>query len=282
MKDFFALVIFLFSLNSIVWAQPLSQKIRTAFEAFENDDYLKYGIASLTVLNAKTGETVFAKNQNVGLSTASTLKTVTTATAYSVLGSNFRYDTDLLYSGVIEDGVLNGDIIIRGSGDPTLGSENFEETKPDVILKRWTAAIKRLGIKRINGVIIADDALFNGQTAPRGWPWVDMGQYYGAGVSSLNWRENKFKIILLPKGKVGEKAQLAQTVPAFPYLEIINEVTIGKVGTGDQVYAFSAPYSQKIILRGTYAIDLRKEIEISLPDGAYAIATSLHTALKQQ
>src|SRR5690606_5154029 len=117
-------------------------------------------ISSLTVLNAKTGETVYAKNENVGLSPASTLKAITTATAYSVLGGNFKYETDLLYSGVIKDGVLQGNIILRGSGDPTLGSENFEETKPEVLLRRWVSAIKKAGIKQIKGAIVADDRLW--------------------------------------------------------------------------------------------------------------------------
>lgn len=281
MRNLFAITLFLLSFH-VAGAQPLKQKIAVAFESFEKDNNLKYGISSLTVLNARTGEIVYAKNENVGLSTASTLKAITTATAYSVLGGNFKYETDLLYSGEIKDSVLYGNIILRGSGDPTLGSENFEETKPDVLLRRWIDAIKKVGIKQIKGSLIADDRLLNGQTAPQGWTWEDMGQYYGAGVSALNWRENKFKIVMAAQGGVGAKAQLIRTVPALPYLNIINEVSIGQAGSGDRVYAFSAPYSDKIVLRGTYGMDLRKEIEISMPDGAYALAANLQTALQNE
>jgi len=281
MRTLFTVALFLLSLNSAD-AQPLKQKIASAFENFEKDNNLKYSISSLTVLNAKTGETVYAKNENVGLSTASTLKAITTATAYSVLGGNFKYETDLLYSGEVKDSILNGDIILQGSGDPTLGSENFAETKPDVLLRKWIAAIKKAGIKQISGSLIADDRLLNGQTAPQGWTWEDMGQYYGAGASALNWRENKFKIILSANGAVGAKTQLVRTDPALPYLNIINEVSIGKAGSGDRVYAFSAPYSDKIILRGIYGSDLKKEIEISMPDGAYALVANLQTALQKE
>src|SRR5690606_2219533 len=254
MKNFFTIIAISLSIQSVVFAQTLNQKITHAFEAFEKNDDLKYGIASLTVLNSNTGEVLYAKNEKQGMAPASTLKTVTTATAYSVLGSNFKYETDLLYSGEIIEGVLNGNIIVKGTGDPTLGSENFEETKAEVLLNRWIEAIKKAGIKKINGQIIADDTLFNGQMVPRGWTWVDMGQYYGAGVSALNWKENKFRVVISERGTVGNQAVILRTEPSIPYLDIVNEVIIGKAGSGDQVYAFSAPYSNKVILRGTFAL----------------------------
>lgn len=282
MKYLSTLTVTLLFFTQASLAQNLSQKIENAFEAFEQDPNMKYGIASITVLNANTGEMVYAKNEGTGLATASTMKAITTATAYSVMGGNYKYETSLRYSGQIDgDGVLNGDVIIQGTGDPSLGSENFEETKPENILAQWVSAIKRAGIKKINGSIIGDDILFNGQMAPSGWTWVDMGQYYGSSVSSLNWRENKFKIILSGKGKVGDPASLLRTSPNKPYLKIINEVTIGKAGTGDQVYAYSAPYSSFIVLRGTYASDLNKQIEISIPDGALDAAWSLQMALDE-
>lgn len=283
MKYFATLIIGFIALSEVATAQNLSTKIENAFEAFERDPNMEYGIASITVLNGNTGEVVYAKNEGTGLATASTMKAITTATAYSVLGGNYQYETSLRYSGTIDGaGVLNGDVIIQGTGDPSLGSENFDETKPETILAQWVNAIKEAGIKKIKGSIIGDDILFNGHMAPSGWTWVDMGQYYGSGVSSLNWRENKFKIILSGNGKVGDEARLQRTIPAKPYLKIINEVTIGKSGTGDRVYAFSAPYSSFIILRGTYAADLNKQIEISVPDGAHDAAWSLQSALERQ
>lgn len=282
MKVCFALValFFLFQLNA--FSQSLGEKVGKSFAVFEADRDLKYGIASLTVMNTRTGEIVYAKYDKLGMAPASTLKTITLATAYDVLGKDFKYETDLLYSGVIKDGVLEGDIIIKGSGDPSLGSDNFKETKTEVLLKRWTEAIKSAGIKRISGRVIADDSMFNGQMAPEGWIWSDMGQYYGAGVSALNWHENKMRVVFAAKGRVGDKATFVRTIPMSSEMEIINEVTIGPAGSGDQVYAYSAPYSTKIILRGTYGIDLNKEIEISMPDGAYEVAFGLSSALISQ
>lgn len=282
MKVYFAAAVLFFSFQFNVYSQSLAEKIGKSFTVFEADRDLKYGIASLTVMNARTGEVIYNKYENLGMAPASTLKVITLATAYDVLGKDFRYETDLLYGGVIKDGVLEGDIIIKGTGDPSLGSDNYKETKAAVLLKRWTDAIKAAGIKKINGTVIADDSMFKGQMAPEGWIWSDMGQYYGAGVSALNWQENKMRVVFAAKGRVGDKATFVRTVAMSSDLEIINEVTIGPTGSGDQVYAYSAPYSSKIMLRGTYGIDLNKEIEISLPDGAYEAASNLKTTLVNQ
>ena len=282
MKVYFVVVALFFSFHLNVFSQSLAEKVSKSFTVFEADRNLRYGIASLTVMNARTGEIIYSKYENLGMAPASTLKTITLATAYQTLGKDFKYETDLLYSGVIKGGVLEGDIVIKGTGDPSLGSDNYKETKAAVLLKRWTDAIKEAGIKRVNGTVIADDSMFKGQMAPEGWIWSDMGQYYGAGVSALNWQENKMRVVFAAKGRVGGHATLLRTVPVSPDVEIINEVTIGPAGSGDQVYAYSAPYSNKIMLRGTYGSDLNKEVEISLPDGAFVAASSLKSTLIDQ
>ena len=257
-------------------SQSLKQKIATAYDRFENDSQMKYGISSLTVLNAETGELVFAKNENMGLASASTLKTVTAATAYHFLGKDYTWETTLCYSGNISsNGTLNGDLIITGVGDPSLGSDRYDLAKSELILKKWADAITRLGIKNVNGYILSDDRLFGTQTMPGGWTWQDMGNYYGAGPSSLTWRENQFGLIFKPGNRVGDAAELVETRPAMDYLKIVNEVKTGPAGSGDNVYAYSAPYSSVIYVRGTYGIDLKKEILASVPDPAFDLATHL-------
>ncbi|ULT27673.1 hypothetical protein KUH03_13775 [Sphingobacterium sp. E70] len=68
-----------------------------------------------------------------------------------------------------------------------------------------------------------------------------MGNYYGAGISSLNWHENAFGIDFSPAAKVGAKAEIIQDTTRAPYLNIINETTTGRAGSGDNVYAYAAP-----------------------------------------
>lgn len=264
-----------------VTAQSLSQKIATAFHTFESHNSLAHGTASLTVINANTGQVVFAKNEKLGLAPASTLKTVTAAAAYHILGADHTFETTLSYSGEIDsEGRLKGDVIIRGSGDPSLGSDRFPRTLGQTILSNWVKTIKDAGIKKIGGAIVADDALYNGQTAPRGWTWQDMGNYYGAGVSALNWQENAVGVNFSVGTALGAPTKVTNTTADISYLQLINETATGARGTGDRVYAFSAPYSSRIYLRGTYGIDLKKTIYLSVPDGAYDAAYQLHRALE--
>ncbi len=278
MKNLLFLFLILFITQTS--AQSLQQKIETVYKRFETDSQLEYGTSSLTVLNAETGQVIFSRNGSTGLAPASTLKTITAATAYHLLGKDFTWETTLGYTGsVSSSGVLDGDVIITGTGDPSLGSERFEQARAETLLKRWTDALTRAGVKRIAGRVISDDRLFGSQTLPGGWIWNDIGNYYGAGPSALTWRENQFDLIFKP-GKVGGAAQLVRTEPALSYLKIVNEVTTGRPGSGDNVYAFSAPYSEIIYLRGTYGIDLKKAISASVPDPAFDAAFSLGNKLK--
>lgn len=279
MKNFLFLIL-VFSISS-AYAQGLKQKIENAYKTFESDPQLKYASSSLSVLNAETGDVIYSTNGNTGLASASTLKTITSASAYHILGKDFTWETTLGYSGSISaNGTLNGDIIITGGGDPALGSDRYDQSRSELILKKWADALQRTGIKDISGQIIADDSLFGTETMPGGWTWQDMGNYYGAGLSSLTWRENQFDMYFKP-GRVGEPAELLKTDPEMSYLKIVNEVKTGAPGTGDNVYAYSAPFSTVVYLRGTYGVDLKKAISASVPDPAYDLAYRLQNKLRQ-
>ncbi len=275
----------LFFLLSVVPVLALAQfpvaKLDQAYQNLVADEQAKYAITSLCVLDAQTGKIIYAKNENIGLATASTLKTITSATAFGVLGKDFKYQTTLAYSGKITaDGTLQGDLIIIGGGDPTLGSWRYEQSKEKVVLNTWVSAIKEAGIKKIEGAIIGDDSLFGTQSMPEGWIWQDMGNYYGAGGSSLTWRENQFDIHLKPGPSTGAEVGIQETVPAMPYLKVVNELKTGSAGSGDNAYAFLPPYSNLAYLRGTWGMGIGKAgISLALPDPAYDAAYRLQDTL---
>ncbi|MBE9602843.1 D-alanyl-D-alanine carboxypeptidase/D-alanyl-D-alanine-endopeptidase [Pedobacter sp. MC2016-24] len=268
--------------SSSLCAQSPIQKIDKAYATFLADEQTKYASLSLIVLDANTGKTLFAKNENVGLATASTLKTITAATAFSILGKDFQFQTTLGYSGSITaDGTLKGDLIIKGSGDPTLGSPRYQN-KESLVLSLWAEAIKKAGIKRIEGAVIGDDRIFGTQTTPEGWVWQDIGNYYGAGTSGLAWRENQFDIYLRPGAKTNDEVSVWKAVPEMPYIRMVNEVKTGPSGSGDKVYAFLPPYSNTAYLRGTWGLGIGKSsIAAALPDPAFDCAYRLQDTLKK-
>ena len=259
--------------------QTMKEDIAKAYEAFSQSSKLPNGMSSLTVLDGKTGQLIFGGNEAIGLPTASTMKVITSITALDLLGPDYRYTTKLAYTGDIDSlGTLHGDILIIGSGDPTLGSERYAETKAENILNKWVYSIRHAGINNIAGSVIADDRYLNGYDAPPTWTWEDMGNYYGAGISGLNWQENKVGI-RFSATNVGKPTFISGTSDPLPGVHLINEVITGANGSGDQVYAFAAPYTNSIFLRGSYGRDLKKSVEIALPDPALALAQQLTDAL---
>ncbi len=263
-------------------AQTLNQKLQTAFAHLEQDTQCKYASVSLTVLDAKTGEKVFSAHPNMGLATASTLKTITSITAYNLLGKDFQYQTTLGYNGSISaDGTLKGDLIIKGGGDPTLGSWRYDSTKENTVLKTWVEAIRKAGIKKIEGRIVGDNTVFGTQKIPDGWIWQDVGNYYGAGTSGLCWRENQFDL-KLQQGKAGSEVKVLKAVPAMPYLQFSSELLTGNPGSGDRSFGYLPAKNSIMYLRGTYAQDLTKRsISLALPDPAYDAAFRLADTLRR-
>src|SRR5215469_10147144 len=130
--------------GELTFAQTLQTRLQHAFDRLQQDSQCKYASVSLTVLDAKTGETVFAANPNMGLATASTLKTITSITAFNILGKDFQYQTQFGYTGTIDtDGTLNGDLIIKGSGDPTLGSWRYAGHHENDVLTQMVSALQK-------------------------------------------------------------------------------------------------------------------------------------------
>jgi D-alanyl-D-alanine carboxypeptidase/D-alanyl-D-alanine-endopeptidase (penicillin-binding protein 4) len=273
------LIAILLLLGNCLHAQSLNQKLQSAVNHLQQDAQSTYASISLTVLDAKTGEVIFSANPNMGLAPASTLKTVTTITAMNLLGPDYRFKTTLAGSAggsLGADGTWNGNIIINGGDDPTLGSFRWEETKESFVLHQFVEGLKKAGIKKINGSIIATGT----NHPPQGWIWQDMGNYYGAFPNNLCWRENLYDILLRPT-QVGKQVAMAGTVPAMPYLQFINQLITGATGSGDNAYATLPVNSNKVFLQGTYAIDQEKrKIAAALPDPAFEAARRLKDTLE--
>lgn len=258
-------------------------KATAAMSQFLDDSQNQYALASLTVLNAETGEEVYQHNGNVGLASASTLKVLTASTAYALLGKDYTYKTRLLYSGQVKNDTLYGDLIIKGGGDPGLGSWRYDDSKPEAILHEWLTAIQNKGIKYVSGQIIGDADIFDTQNIPDGWSWEDLGNYYGAGASGLTWHENQYNLFLNPGTKEGEKVQILRTEPVIKDLRFINELKTGKSNSGDQVYIYAASYRPDIFVRGTAPANHPNfKVKGAIPDPALTVAQILKSELSKQ
>ena len=146
-----------------------------------NDPVLRNANWGFVVYDPKTKKIISSYNENASLIPASTTKLLTTETALNLLGENFRWITQLEYSGTIEDGILNGNLYIVGSGDPSLGTNKAGAYSYREIISDFIAAAKDKGIKKINGDIIIQTGVFKlnkSQSLPESIVWLENGNYY--------------------------------------------------------------------------------------------------------
>lgn len=281
MKKITLLLLLLGALN--VYSQNTNSVLNSAWSNFTSDPAFKHASLSLYVINTKTGKPVLEENSQMGLAPASSLKVVTSASAYALLGPDYTYKTGLSYTGKIENGVLHGDIIITGSGDPSLGSWRYESTKEERIIAEFLAAITKQGINKITGNVLVDERLWTGEITPNGWIWQDIGNYYGAGARTLSWRENQYDLLLKSGSQVNSAVEIVGTIPEYVVdLNIEPVLKAAAKGTGDNAYIYLPLNERHGFVRGTIpAGENRFKISGAMPDGALQLALTLEAALKK-
>ena len=152
--------------------------------------YMRGASFSLVVKDVQDGRTVYSYDTERLQSPASVLKTVATATALELLGEDYRYPTTLEYDGILENGTLKGNLYIKGSGDPSLGSSHFAPGQ-NKFLTTWIAALQKAGIRHITGSVISDESIFDTEGASIKWLREDMGNYYAPGSYGLSIVANR-------------------------------------------------------------------------------------------
>lgn len=268
--------LFLIAVSSVSFSQPINEFIAT----MKNEAELKNASLGLSVLDASTGNTLCDYNGTTSLTPASTMKIITTASALQLLGKDFRYETILQHSGSFDKttGVIDGDLVIRGSGDPSLNSEYFRKAEDTfMVVNKWAAALKEKGVKKITGKLVLDVSCFE-EELPGTWVWGDIGNYFGAPAYGLSYNDNKFYIVFKPAAKAGDSVCVNKTVPCIDGLCFQNTVKAG--GHEDNAVVYHAPFSNNITIHGTLPASTRPQsIEASLPDPSLLLAKHLRLAL---
>lgn len=218
-------------------------KIGKVFAEWQARPELEGAAIGLALLD-KNADLVFESPlARTALCPASALKTVTTGAALGVLGLDFRFETALAGTAAPgAGGVLDGDLVLIGGGDPTLSQED--------LFKLVDTALAA-GLKKVTGEVRVDATIFPAEAMSDHWNWGDIGNAYGAGVYGVNLEHNRLSVRFAAGAKVGEPAKLLGGAPAPADTKWSNHVTTGPEGSGDQVVVYSEPYGRTITLRGT-------------------------------
>ncbi len=229
---------------------------------------------SVLVQNMRTGEVIDSYRADKVVPPASVMKLLTTGAALEILGPGFRFPTLLEYSGTIEQGVLQGDLYIHGGCDPSLGWKGNT-----AFLDRWVKAIQDAGIRRIDGAVIADMTMLDGEAQNPSWLCEDAGNYYAPGIFALNYYGNTMNIVL-QSGEPGSVAKVVKTEPAVEDICFINRIRCGKISY-DGAFVSGLPYSRERYLTGAVPSNLGTfGVKGDLPNPGLLLARHLTKRLR--
>lgn len=267
------LVFILTLLAALLPGQPLNGRIKPILKQANR---VHWGIHAVQL---KTGKVLMSHNADLFFIPASNTKLFATAFALKALGPDFCFSTRVLASATPDaNGHLSGDLILQGSGDPSLSSRRYPYQRENPFAEDLLAPLRQLarqlrerGVKSISGEIIGDDSAFNFNPTPNGWAAQDGLFEYGAPVSALTFNDNIFTLALTPEG--------LKLDPPVEYFAILNQTTQNPADPR-RVSVDREPGSQTLILRGNLPANGRPYTnDLAVDDPALYAALAFRHAL---
>ncbi len=244
----------------------------------------------LLIADAETGETLFEQNADKYFVPASNMKLFTTALALAKLGPDYRFHTTLETRGTISSaGVLDGDVMLIGRGDPNLSNRKFPyelkeefDGPPEKALVELADALVARGVKEISGDVIGDDSYFPRERYPNGWEIDDMVWEYGAAISAIVVDDNTVVLTLTPGEQAGNPVQAAVT-PATPDFMVENDVTTSAADVKPDLTLTREPGSNLVVVKGSLpARSAPRKLILAIEEPAQHAAATLKRLLEER
>lgn len=233
MNKLFLILVFICFGISCSSQKSNSNKIQNILNEFATDSCFKAASIGIVIANTEDESELASLNRNMVLTPASSQKLITTATALEVLSNDFRFKTSIVTDGTIESGIVKGNLIVKGFGDPSLNSKYFKERQD--VCKIIVQKLRKRKIRKIQGKIIVDTDYFQ-SSIPSTWIWEDIGNYYGAVPHSLSYKDNMYTLFF-NSGKAGSPTKIDRIVPEKTGLKFENEVVSSTINR-DLAYIF--------------------------------------------
>lgn len=231
-----------------------------------------WGIA---VVSLDSGRTLYVHDADRLLQPASTAKLFTAAVSLSALGPDYRIPTELLTSGKIVKGRLDGPLILYGKGDPTLGTESSANWADQLA---GQAAAR--GLRFVHGALIADDTWFAGPAHGSGWEAQDLQSWFAVPSSALSIDENIVRITIAPGLASGRPATIT-TTPQEAFAKIDGQLLTTARRTADNINLYRGPGDETLHVFGSVAAGTHpRHFKLAMSDPARVAALQLRQALK--
>ena len=200
------------------------------------------------------------------------MKIATLAAAAEHLGWDYRYQTRVVGSGAVDGGVLNGDLRVIGSGDPSI-------VEAAHLFDAWADALKASGIRAISGRIVGDDNVFDDERFGPGWTWEDLANRDGAAVGGLQYNENVALATIAPGPGVGAPA-LVTVTPSGNGLMVVSQVSTSPAGTAAAVLVRRSAGTARLELTGAVPSGARPVLRtVAVDNPTLFFVTALREAL---
>ncbi len=264
---------------------PLEAVVDAAIDVSAVSRQTYWGIQAVQL---STGKVLAAKNPKNWFVPASNAKLFSTALALSSLGPHYTFNTVVSApSKPTPEGLIRGDVVLRGGGDPTLSGRTYPYRQdaargdPLQAIDELADQVVESGVRRIEGDIVGDDTRYEWEPYPEGWAADDEAWDYGAGVSALVVNDSSIRVVIRPGRAAGELARIS-VQPSVECVTILNQVRT-TAARGQKVEARRAPNSTAIELYG--GISLRDGAvvrEVAAGDPAEFAACLLEDALRRR
>jgi len=234
-------------------AQTPDGGLRADLDRLFNDPLLRRALLAARVESLATGRLLYDRNADMLVMPASNMKILTVATAAQKLGWDYRYETRLEAAGPVSNGILKGDLIVTGTGDPSIGSPDDGHA---LLFLEWANALARAGIRRVDGRLIGDDNAFDDDGLGAGWAWDYLGAGYAAPVGGLNYNENA-AAVRITAGTARGMPATATIGPPGHALDLVTDITTDTPDTTASLDVLRAPASARLTVRGR--VPLKKD-----------------------
>ena len=189
-----------------------------AVDKFVSNSSLRYASLGVQVIDLDSARSVACYRPEQANITASTMKTVVSSAALGLLGPHFRFETPVYLDGELKEGTFKGNIVIRGMGDPTIGSV-FLPRQANIV-EEIVAALRARGIHKLEGLIVGDDSYYSYPYFDEDWDVGDLAYDYGAAVHALNFHDNLATVSFTLDGR--GKVSHSSVTPPVPGLKVIS------------------------------------------------------------
>ena len=251
-----------------------------AIDAVLSDSSFADAHWGVLVVDVQKGDTLYAQNAGRRFMLASNQKLLTTAAALDRLGPAFTYTTGLYTDGPVHDGVLQGHLVVQGSGDPTIGGR-FNEGDRTATFRAWADSLKARGITRVAGHVIGDDDAFDDVALGNGWSWDDQPFYYAAEIGALQFNEGLVDMTVRATSP-GQPAAIAWEPLFTDYIHVDNQTVTTAARTPYREGYYRALSGNTVTVTSELAEGRFDDEGVAIHDPTRYFAHTLRLVLRQE